>query len=145
MADRKGKLCDDCLVRGKEEIIGTCSCLMMYMVIGTYEQGPIDNEAKLPRFGWEIYAEYDERQDVLEMRPVPRAELCACCWVARLTKTGALELLTHDAYTLEVKATWEAEHPEVMEARAAEKAAAEAVERTRVEAEKARAETAEGD
>ncbi len=112
MADRKGKLCDDCLARGKEEIIGTCSCLMMYMVVGTYEQGPIDHEARLPRFGWEIYAEYDERQDVLEMCPVPRAELCACCWVERLKKKGALELLAHDAYFAERKAIWVKEHPE---------------------------------
>ncbi len=136
MADRKGKLCDDCLARGKEEIIGTCSCLMMYMVIGTYEQGPIAHEARLPRFGWGIYAEYDERGDVLEMRPVPRAELCACCWVERLTavivtpdgdQQSALDLLTHDQYFVERKMLWEAEHPEIMEARVAEAVAAEAV------------------
>ncbi len=128
MADRKGKLCDDCLTCGKEEIIGTCSCLIMYMVVGTYEQGEIENDAKLPRFAWEIYAEYGERQDALEQRPVPRAELCACCWVKRLKKTGALKLLTHDKYTLERKAVWVEAHPEVMEARAAAEAAEKATE-----------------
>ena len=116
MADRQGKLCDDCLAEGKEEVIGTCSCLIMYMVVGTYEQGPIENQAQLPRFAWEIYAEYNDRQDVLEMRAVPRAELCACCWVNRLKKEGALELLAHDAYFAETKAAWVESHPEPDEA-----------------------------
>ena len=107
MADRKGKLCDDCLSQGKEEIIGTCSSLIMYMVVGTMEQGEIEHEAKLPRFGWEIYAEYDERKDALEMRAVPRAELCAGCWVKRLKKKGALELLTHDKFYNEAKAAYD--------------------------------------
>ncbi len=129
MADRKGKLCDDCLARGKDEIIGTCSCPIMYMVVGTYEQGEIESSAQLPRFAWEIYAEYNDRQDVLEMCAVPRAELCACCWVDRLTavivtpsgnQECALDLLTHDQYFADAKAAWELAHPEVMEARAAE-------------------------
>ena len=112
MADRTGKLCDDCLAEGKEEVIGTCSCLIMYMVVGTYEQGEIEHDAKLPRFAWEIYAEYDERKDALEMRGIPRAELCACCWVERLNKKGALDLLTHDKYFAETRAAWVKAHPE---------------------------------
>ena len=118
MADRIGKLCDDCLACGKEEIIGTCSCFIMYMVVGTMEQGEIANEAQLPRFGWEIYAEYDERKDALEMCAVTRAELCACCWVKRLKKKGALELLTHDAYFAETKMRYEKQHPKEAEAHA---------------------------
>ncbi len=112
MADRKGKLCDDCLAQGKETVIGICSSFIMYMVVGI-EQGWIEHKAILPRFGWEIYAEYNERKDALEMRAVPRAELCACCWVQRLAKKGALDLVTHDACYAETKARYEKLHPQV--------------------------------
>ena len=112
MADRKGKLCDDCLHAGKEEIIGTCSCPIVYTVVGTYDEGPIENKAMLPRFAWHIYAEYDEKADSLVMRGVPRAELCSSCWIKRLKKNGALDSITHDEYHREVKAAWIVEHPE---------------------------------
>ena len=115
MADRKGKLCDDCLAQGKEEVIGICSCPIMYMVVGTYEQGEIEHKAELPRFAWEIYAEYDKRNDALVMRSIPRAELCAHCWQQRLREKGALELRTHDDHFAEVRAQYEALHPSEMD------------------------------
>lgn len=111
MANRVGKLCDDCLVKGVEELIGTRASPIMYMVVGTYENGEIQPDATLPRFGWQIYCAYSERHDVLEMVATPRAELCGPCWVKRLSEPGALELLTHDAYYVEAKAQWEAANP----------------------------------
>ena len=129
MADRKGKLCDDCLARGDEKIIGTRSCLIMYMVVGTYEQGEIENDATLPRFAWQIYAKYDVRKDALAVRPVPRAELCGTCWVERLKAEGALDLLTHDEHYEESKKEWEKSHPEAVAEK--KELAAEALEARR--------------
>lgn len=111
MAERIGKFCDDCLANGCETLIGTCSGPIVIMVVGTYDRGFIVDEAELPRCAWQIYGEYDPRKQAIVLRPVPRVELCGCCWHKRLKARGALALITHAQYAKECKKQWEKANP----------------------------------
>ncbi len=111
MADRIGKLCDDCQECGKETVIGLLERPVMYMVVGTFASGYIPDKATLPRFAWEIFADYHEGTDCLMQRDLTRAELCGSCWIARLSKPQALEELTGAQYCTERKAAYAVANP----------------------------------
>ncbi|KKN68914.1 hypothetical protein LCGC14_0447000 [marine sediment metagenome] len=133
MADRIGKLCDDCQKCGEEKVIGLCSCPVMYMVVGTFESGYIEDDVVLPRFGWEIFADYHEDTDRLVQLNLTRVELCGCCWVKRLSRPKALEEVTGAQYCVERRAAYWKANPAAAKAKAEREAAAEA-EVERVEA-----------
>lgn len=111
MADRIGKLCDDCLERGQETVIGTVERPVIYTVVGTYTSGLIPDAATLPRFAWEIFADYNERTDCLVQLNLTRAELCGSCWIARLSQPSALEELSGTQYCAERKMAYILAHP----------------------------------
>jgi hypothetical protein len=83
MAQRRIYDCDVC---GDE--VGTAAQPLVYLVVGSLENGAIDQSARLPAFVWAIMAQKTERQE----NPY-RREWCGACLAADIARYGT-ELLT---------------------------------------------------